>query len=216
MNRPLIALAGLIVAGGTAGGVLILASPGGEEEAVQEVDTATPSSASSGTPAASIPALPTLSPTVPADLPPPGGYVWFVKSLASDQPLAGYAIQIPVGWLVLGGGLSNPEAFAPQPGPWGVRPVPGIELFVRPPSATLPHAWDGNDCGEAADAGTFEGDVGAWNLFNFSCFVEGGTSFSARGAESQVGESQIAIVAYGASPGLDETLETVLNSFTPR
>jgi len=43
VNRPLIALACLIVAGGTAGGALIIASPGGEEEAgVEQLQTSTP------------------------------------------------------------------------------------------------------------------------------------------------------------------------------
>ena len=64
MNRPLIVLAGLIVAGGTAGGAFIIASPGGEEEVVQQVETATPSPEASVSPLLS--PLSTPVPTIPA------------------------------------------------------------------------------------------------------------------------------------------------------
>jgi len=72
VNRPLIALAGLIVAGGTAGGAFLIASPGGEEEVLQQVETATPSGEASVTPTPMSPS-PTVSPSLaPGRTPGPG------------------------------------------------------------------------------------------------------------------------------------------------
>jgi len=50
VNRPLIALAGLIVAGGTVGGALIIAYPGGEEEVLQQVETVAPTATTDSEP----------------------------------------------------------------------------------------------------------------------------------------------------------------------
>lgn len=79
MNRPLIALAGLVVAGGTIAGGGLIASPGGEEEVVQQVETATPDLSS--TPGASIPAQspsPEATPAAcdPNPTAPAGAKVW--------------------------------------------------------------------------------------------------------------------------------------------
>ncbi len=60
MNKPLLALAGLIALGGVGVGAYVVASPGGEEEAVQQVETATPA----------VTFVPT--PTLPAITPGPG------------------------------------------------------------------------------------------------------------------------------------------------
>jgi len=113
MKRPaLAAVAGLAVLGMTAVAAYVIASPGGEEEAVQQIETPTPSPASSQTPSVSgtpsVPALPTISPAVPGDLPPAAeGYVWFVTP-TNDSGLPLYAVQVPLGWSIPGPFYGNP------------------------------------------------------------------------------------------------------------
>jgi len=73
LNKPFWALAGVALLG-TIGisGVVIVASSGGEEEAVQQVQTATapaPSPTHSASPAATETAAPTSTPSVPEDWP---------------------------------------------------------------------------------------------------------------------------------------------------
>lgn len=80
MNRPLVALAGLIVAGGTAGGALLIASPGGEEEVVQQVETARPTPGKAQATAEPNPVIelptPSVQPGCLASPPPPGVKLW--------------------------------------------------------------------------------------------------------------------------------------------
>jgi hypothetical protein len=67
MNRPLLsAIAGFAVLGTTAVGAYVIASPGGEEEVVQQLET--PTSVPSASATATTPALPTVSPL--SSLPP--------------------------------------------------------------------------------------------------------------------------------------------------
>ncbi len=179
MNRPVLAaVAGLAVLGMTAAAAYVIASPGGEEEAVQRVETATPSPASSETPASSgtpsVPALSTISPTVPGELPPPAeGYTWYL-SPPSNFGLPSYAVQVPLEWPPLNPGDSNPQDFA----------APGVENVLMGPSLTtvttiadaasapaflfqLP-SQGGQLCGVLGD-GQLHSISYTWDLFTFKC-----------------------------------------------
>lgn len=87
MNRRLLAaVAGIAVLGGTAAGTYVIASPGGEEEALQQVETAT--SSESATPTPTLPPVPTVLPlptlpSVPAD--------W----LTYADPVLGFSLRYP-------------------------------------------------------------------------------------------------------------------------
>src|SRR6266545_307254 len=97
MNRPVLAaVAGLAVLGMTAAGVYVIASPGGEEEAVQRSETATPTAIPSA-PLGSL--LPSVSPTVSENWPHQrGGYTWFATP-DDWAVLAPFAVQVPIGWV---------------------------------------------------------------------------------------------------------------------
>ena len=71
MNRPLLAAIAGVAVLGTAAGAYVVASPGGEEEVVQQVETATPTTTATATPEA----LPTVPP-VPTPTLAPGTVLW--------------------------------------------------------------------------------------------------------------------------------------------
>jgi len=69
MNKPLLAVSALLVACIGTAGAYVIASPGGEEEVVQQVETATPSASPTPEP------LPTVAPLPPPTLA-PGVTLW--------------------------------------------------------------------------------------------------------------------------------------------
>src|SRR5437867_616243 len=101
MNKPLLGLAGLVAFAAVGGGVYVLASSGGEEEALQ-----LPSPA--GSSATAVPSASTSPSSRPAD----AGYSWFLAP-ASGFGLASYDVQIPADWENLYPGDSNPRWFTP-------------------------------------------------------------------------------------------------------
>ncbi len=182
MKRPVLAaVAGLAVLGMTAAGAYVIASPGGEEEAVQQVETTTPSPASSQTPTASplleTPVLLTLSPTVPGGLPPAAeGYVWYEtpRNGAFDYGLPLYAVQVPTGWTHPGGFYDNPAQFYP-PGTTAIGPILTV-LFERTSSIRSSflsrivgeHAWV---CASLPGP-SMESAGHMWELYSFACPVD--------------------------------------------
>ena len=77
MNRPLLGFAGLIAAGGVAGGVYVALPGGGEEEVLQSVPTAT----------AAATEAPTVAPTT-------------AVTLTYTDPTYGYSFQYPAKWVL--------------------------------------------------------------------------------------------------------------------
>jgi hypothetical protein len=100
MIRPLAAFAGLVAAGATAGGVVYVALPGGgEEEAVQQVATATPGASATSSSAATLAVTPSPQPSTTAapapvatPVPVPEGWVTY------EDPGGLFAIAYPPGW----------------------------------------------------------------------------------------------------------------------
>lgn len=123
MNRPLLAFAGLLVAGGTAVGVYVAAPGGGEEEVVQQAATTmspvspepTPSTSSTPTPLVTFGPTPTPMP-VPADW---GTY---------DPPSSLFSIRYPPGWHESGGGFVSKDPMGKQ-GP--LSDAIGVEISTQ-------------------------------------------------------------------------------------
>ncbi len=179
MKRPVLAaVAGLAVLGMTAAGVYVIASPGGEEEAVQQVETASPSPASSQTPTASplleTPALPTLSPTIPGGLPPAAeGFVWYVTPAngSFDYGLPLFAVQVPDGWSMPGPFYGLPASFS-LPGATNLGPhlTVNFESNSSIYSTFLgriegEHAWH---CGSLS-APLIKSAGYLWQAYSFAC-----------------------------------------------
>ncbi len=238
INRPLIALAGLVAASGVGIGVYLVASSGGDEEVIQQVATPTPS-VPLGSPLSSV------SPTIPADLPPPAaGYVWYVTP-SNDLGLLRYAVQVPSLWQLPSGLFySNPQYFAPEG--TGTFGGPAITVAITPVQSVQEEAfrqvlpWQAGSTCVVRAAGQSSGGASSWRLFSFTCPAQESavcrptdsgavecmsedqaapvSSFDGRAAEVLVGSFHVSIVAYlpPSGSGADAPFEQAIASFTPR
>jgi len=238
MNRPLLAFAGLIAAGGTAVGVYVAVPGGGEEEVVQQVATATPA-----TSAVIVTPEPTSTP--PAGLPPAAvGYRWADVKLR-DYGLVDYSVQVPTEWVGLNQG--NPEIFAPASHPLVGAYTPRIIVRFTPADVVILYGFQnalpqqgGINCVILPD-GELASAVAKWSLYKFTC-PEGDTGFctiddqtkavtcvpwepgspvtvfDGRAAEMRIGEYVYSIVIFQPSAPADgeAAFQQAISSFTVR
>jgi len=122
MNRPFLAAFASLAVVATAAGAYVIASPGGDEETVQQVETATATASPVGTPAAS--ASPDVSPTPTSTQ---------AATLTYTDPTYGYSFDYPNSWFLSpqlnGVILYSYDLASVAPGDAG-KPVPIDKLKV--------------------------------------------------------------------------------------
>ncbi len=166
MIKPLVAAVAGIGLMGAAAGVYVVASPGGgEEEAVSQLPSPTVPLESP---------LPSILPTIPADLPPPAdGYTWYV-SPPSNFGLQRYAVQVPLEWAALNPGDSNPQDFAPLGlqnillGP-SLTTVTTIAAEASAPAFRFELPSQGGQLCGILPSGHLASGTYVWDLFRFKC-----------------------------------------------
>jgi len=222
MNKPLMAFAGLIAAGGIAAGAYVIASSGGEEEVVGQVETVTPRAS-----AATVTPTPTLSPSAfptasaaPSSTNPsklaPDGYVTYTHLHSAAAPA--FSLAYPPDWF-LSGGSEPPEGafgFGIILTPWDTKTAPGrggiplnsmkVDIGIVP----IVLGGEGNCPPKDSEPATLGGQAG-WKMT--SVIEPEPNEVIARVVAADRGDFRFCIIGYESEPPDPTIFDQIVESF---